>query len=36
MPHLLDILTLLGAALLGGILIWALRWRRRDHQWRHY
>ena len=31
MPHLLDILTLLGAAALGAILIWAVRWRRRDH-----
>ena len=31
MPHLLDILTLLGAAALGVLLVWAVRWRRRDH-----
>ena len=31
MPHLRDILTLLGAAALGVVLVWAVRWRRRDH-----
>ena len=31
MSHLLDILTLLGAAALGVALVWAVRWRRRDH-----
>ena len=31
MFSLLDILTLAGAAMVGAILVWAVRWRRRDH-----
>jgi hypothetical protein len=31
MSHGLDILTLLGAAAIGILLIWLVRWRRRDH-----
>jgi hypothetical protein len=31
MRHGLDILMLLGAAAVGGVLIWTVRWRRRDH-----
>ena len=31
MAHGLDILMLLGAAAVGFVLVWTVRWRRRDH-----